>query len=284
MSERSVFLGAYRRLGIATVPLRARSKRPLRRNWQRADESAWENVPADANVGVLAGAPSGGLVVLDFDSPDLFVEELGMSPSSLSEHTVVVRSARGYHVYAYAPGLPTRVPREGFSILSDGSLAVAPPSVHASGARYKFVGEPRRIALLSEFAVPAMLAGPVAISSAALSKETRDEPLSRATPVPREEAERLVMAQHPRVRQAWALLNAGSPQGKQLEGSGTDAWARADFLVALCLIQHGYEVAAVAALLLELPGSKASVRGEPYAARTCERAAETARTGRLPRR
>ena len=275
-------LAMYARLGVATVPLAPRSKRPLRAGWQRASADSWRDAPANANVGVLTGRASDGLVVLDFDDAEILHTELGTSPRSLAAHTVVVKTARGYHVYARCPDASTRVPREGFSILGEGSLAVAPPSVHPSGVVYAFVGEPHRIAMLSEFALPEDLCGGAA--SADVVERTSATVPSGVPPLAIEEAAQIVGSQSEKVVAAWRLLMSPPPTKDTFVGSGTDPWSRADFLVALCLIQHGHEPERVAGLLMTLRGSKASVRDWAYAARTCARAAESARTGRLPGR
>lgn len=280
---REAALSIFEGLGVATVPLAPRSKRPLRSGWQRAGGDPWRGAPLDANVGVLGGAASGGLVVLDFDDHEILREVFGMSPASIAAHTVVVRTARGFHVYARCAEPVTRVPREGFSVLGEGSLAVAPPSVHPSGVLYSFVGEPQRIAKLSEFGVEEKF------DEAELADE-RDPPTRGSEmnhgglAISLSEAEAIVRAQNEKVIAAWRLLTTPAPADRVFEGSGTDPWSRADFLVALCLIQHGLEPARVARLLMGLEGSKAAVRGAHYAIRTCERAAETARTGRLPAR
>ena len=285
MSSRDETLVLFARLGIATVPLAPRSKRPLRKAWQRADPDAWRDPPADANVGVLAGAASGGLVVLDFDDPEILHSVLGMSPRSIAAHTIVVKTARGYHVYARHEGVTTRIPRDGFSILGEGSLAVAPPSIHPSGFAYSFVAEPRRIAMLSEFALAEEFNEAPHEAGAPRSEPVMEQATpAGVTALSEEEALRIVHAQSEKVVAAWKLLTSAPPSARSFDGSGSDSWSRADFLVALCLIQHGHEPEQVAALLVTLEGSKAAVRGWPYAMRTCARAAETARTGRLPGR
>lgn len=285
MSSRDAVLGRFAQLGVATVPLAPRSKRPLRAGWQRADADAWRDAPAEANVGVLAGQASGGLVVLDFDDPEVLHGVLGMSPRSIAAHTIVVKTARGYHVYARAVGVATRVPREGFSLLGEGSLAVAPPSVHPSGFVYSFLGDACRIAMLSEFALPEELVERPAKALAGRSERPSGPEIpSELAALSEEDAFGVVRSQSGKVVSAWRLLTSAPPPDRAFDGSGTDAWSRADFLVALCLIQHGHEPERVAGLLVKLQGSKAAVRGWAYAMRTCARAAETARKGRLPAR
>ncbi|HET6405683.1 MAG TPA: bifunctional DNA primase/polymerase, partial [Candidatus Thermoplasmatota archaeon] len=74
----------YRALGFATIPLVPRGKRPLRKGWLAGGEEQWDGAPARANLGVLTGARSGGLVVLDFDTRDGPERVLGMTARQLA--------------------------------------------------------------------------------------------------------------------------------------------------------------------------------------------------------
>ena len=135
LAERDKWLRFYAERGLATLPLRPREKRPLRRGWRTPTPDAWVGAPADANVGILCGAPSGDLVVLDFDSRDGPREILGVRAEELAVHTLVVRTWRGWHVYARSVNCRTHSPLAGLDIRAEGSLVVAPPSVHPSGDR-----------------------------------------------------------------------------------------------------------------------------------------------------
>lgn len=73
----------------------------------------WRDAPPDANVGILTGAPSGGLVVLDFDTREGPEAILGMTPQQLAVVTIVVETHRGWHVYAREPGRATNTPPGG---------------------------------------------------------------------------------------------------------------------------------------------------------------------------
>jgi hypothetical protein len=265
--DRDTALALYAELGFATTPLAARGKRPLRKGWQTPSSDAWLDALADANVGVLCGAPSGNLVVLDFDTQDGLFEVLGFRPPALAALTIVVQTARGWHVYAHATGVRTSSPRPGLDIRSDGALVVAPPSVHPSGHEYAFVAVPRRVADLSEFAGPEILAKS--------SEESVVVPSSAETlvlpVVDLVHAASWISAQAPRLREAWALLNGDS--AVEFDRS------RADFAVARCLWEGGYSPEEVAAVLLGLPSSKARERGESYALRTALRARQASSTG-----
>ena len=206
----------------------------------------------DANLGVLCGAASGGLVVLDFDTREGLREASGMRPEELAVHTLVVRTARGWHVYARANGARTHSPWDGLDVRAEGSMVVAPPSVHPTGVHYEFVSGSSPIAMLSAlpFALESRSSG--GVSSPEVDWEALGE---------------LIAAQAPKLRAHWDLLR--EPRG-QFDRS------RADFAVARCLWEAGYDVDAIAAVLLALPGSKARERGDGYARRTARAASSVA--------
>lgn len=237
----------YRELGFATIPLMPRSKRPLRKGWLTGRDGQWIGAPSDANLGVLTGARSGDLVVLDFDSPDGPERVLGMTPIQLAVVTTVVETARGWHVYARAPEVASSTPREGLDVRSAGGMVVAPPSVHPSGHRYAFVGSHRSVVQLAAIA-PDLLAPQQPESAPGL-----------------DEAEAWVALQAPKLQEAWRKL-------KQPPSASFDA-SKADFAVARCLWEGGWSPDEVVAVLRALPGSRAAERGEAYARLTATRAA-----------
>lgn len=248
MNGRAEFFELYARLGFATVPLRPREKRPLRKGWQTPDPRAWDDAPSDANVGVLTGAPSGGLVVLDFDTEDGPFEILGLRPRELATRTLVVKTARGWHVYARAPGVPTSKPREQLDVRGEGALVAAPPSVHPSGRAYAFVGRTDRIVPLADLP-PWEAPAPVEVAPSLELLERADE---------------WIALQAPKLQASWRVLRTRAPKGFDR--------SRADFAVARCLWEAGWSAEEVVAVLLALPGSKAAERGDAYARRTALRA------------
>lgn len=243
---RDAWLARYRALGLATVALRPRGKRPLRRGWLVPDESQWKSAPRNANVGILTGRASGGLVVLDFDTEDGPFDALGLRPLELARQTMVVKTARGWHVYARADETPTLSPKLGLDVRGDGALVVAPPSIHPSGCSYELLGEGERIAPLTSFAGADLLRPP---APSALDLEHVEE---------------WIAAQWPGLRAHWERLK-GAPGG---------SWdpSKSDFAVARCLWEGGYDAEAVATILCSLPGSRAAQRGQGYALRTAQRA------------
>lgn len=251
--ERSEWLAWYSSRELATVPVVARGKRPLRAGWQRGDPDAWREAPADVNVGILCGAASGGLVVLDFDTRDGVLEVSGMRPEALAVHTLVARTARGWHVYARDELARTSSPWKGLDVRAEGSMVVAPPSVHASGARYEFVDADVPIASLAS--LPFVL--------------EPDAPMDTSVvEVDWSALEELISAQAPKLRAHWALLK---DPAREFDRS------RADFVVARCLWEAGYGIDAIVSVLRALPGSKAIERGEAYARRTAAQASRARR-------
>jgi hypothetical protein len=104
----------------------------------------WSSWP-DANVGIVTGRPSGGLVVLDVDGEKglASMAQLEQQQGPLRETWTVTTGGGGYH-YSYL--LPAGVTvnnsagklAPGLDIRCDGGYVVAPPSLHASGQRYAF--------------------------------------------------------------------------------------------------------------------------------------------------
>lgn len=244
----------YAALGFATVPLVHRGKRPLRRGWLERGDEQWVGAPDGSNIGILTGTRSGGLVVLDFDTMDGPETVLGMTPAQLAVVTMVVRTSRGWHVYARDSSARSGTPVEGLDVRADGGMVVAPPSVHASSHVYAFVSGQRRLVELNAIwpeAIPGTRA-------------------PRPSPAPPDD-EKLAAAE------AWVALQAPKLQDswRRLKQPASASWdpSRADFAVARCLWEGGWSVEEAARVLLALPGSRAQERGEGYALRTATRAA-----------
>ncbi len=142
------------RLGWSVIPIEPSGKRPLIR-WQvyqyrRADPTEiadWVSRWPDANLAIVTGVIS-GLVVMDLDPRHGGVESL----AHLEQHygplpeTVEVRTGGGgRHLYFAHPGeiLRNRVGlAPGIDLRGDGGYIVAPPSLHASGERYRWERPP----------------------------------------------------------------------------------------------------------------------------------------------
>ena len=142
---------SYLSRGWSVVPVGARSKRPIIA-WQsyqhtRADASDithWFSRWPDANVGIVTGKIS-GLVVVDVDLANGGVESLQQLESEhgpLPQTLEAQSGGGGRHLYFSHPGglVPNRVELfRGIDLRGDGGVIVAPPSVHPSGDRYRWV-------------------------------------------------------------------------------------------------------------------------------------------------
>jgi hypothetical protein len=162
----------YRRLGWAVIPIHPASKRPLVR-WQvyqyrrpeTAEIGAWLERWPDANIAIVTGFAS-GLVVLDMDprhGGEASLAELERRHGPLSETVEARTGGGGRHLYFAHPGeiVRNRVGlAAGIDLRGDGGYVIAPPSVHASGATYRWIHGPdaHRLAPLPDWLLAAALA------------------------------------------------------------------------------------------------------------------------------
>jgi hypothetical protein len=135
----------------SVIPMRAHDKRPLIK-WQKyqlqrasTDEiTDWYQHWPEANVGIVTGVIS-GLVVLDIDprhGGDNSLSQWEIEHGPLP-HTVEARTGGGgRHIYFRHPGgvIHNRAGlAPGIDLRGDGGCVVAPPSVHRSGHRYRWL-------------------------------------------------------------------------------------------------------------------------------------------------
>jgi len=154
--------------GWSVIPLRPREKRPLiawleyqQRRAQTDEIEGWFQRWPQANLGVVTGWVS-RLVVLDIDphhggdaSLAKLVEEHGALPKTLE----AVTGGGGVHLYFDHPGglVSNRAGvAPGIDVRGDGGYIVAPPSVHPSGRRYRWV-EGRSLGILDPAPLPGWL-------------------------------------------------------------------------------------------------------------------------------
>lgn len=141
----------YLHRGWSVIPMRERDKRPAVR-WQdfqttRASEQEvrdWFRRWPENNVGIVTGAVS-GLVVLDVDprhGGDDTLRSLELQHGPLLPTLEAATGGGGRHIYFAHPGgvVRNRVGiAPGVDLRGDGGCVVAPPSVHPSGAHYRWV-------------------------------------------------------------------------------------------------------------------------------------------------
>jgi hypothetical protein len=137
---------AYHGRGLAPLPIQPRGKEPhydvlqavygssewtpLRQRPASVPEiRAWFERDPDANIGVILGRASGGLVVVDVDHPDK-ARALRHPPTPAS------RTDRGWHLF-FRSDAPLATERAAWGeVRGEGSIAVLPPSLHESGHEY----------------------------------------------------------------------------------------------------------------------------------------------------
>lgn len=154
----------YVEKGFAVFPLRQGGKEPLTKNGCKdasrdagQAERWWDRWP-EANIGIAAGSPSGGLVVIDVDVDEdrgvyggeslrLWEEEFSPLPPTLTALT-----GRGGAHYYFRTDREVRNRTgalEGVDVRGEGGYVVAPPSLHPNGRRYCWeassTGEPARL-------------------------------------------------------------------------------------------------------------------------------------------
>ncbi len=139
--------------GVSTVPIPHGQKHP-RIPWKRfqgegATTQVLEELFAEeTGIGVICGAVSGNLAVLDFDNTDAYRYWAKEWKEAAEALPTDVRGAR-YHVYLRLaePVASGKLFIEGFDgpagdLLGEGKLCVIPPTRHPSGDKRQWVKEP----------------------------------------------------------------------------------------------------------------------------------------------
>jgi len=159
MKDIEQYIQQYLSLGFSVIPVKRQDKIPLvdwkpyqqrlptEREIKEWTKRYWSQ---GANIGVVCGQVSGGLVVLDYDNDVVWADFLEKwqqhMSSSVYKNTLVVKTSQGHHVYIRVAGVVKKQkPAAGFDLQGEGGLVVAPPSVHKKGAIYTFLsqGPPR---------------------------------------------------------------------------------------------------------------------------------------------
>ncbi|MBD3251242.1 hypothetical protein GF380_02100, partial [Candidatus Uhrbacteria bacterium] len=134
--------------GVVPVPMYWKSKRPAFAWGQWAQRFPdWREVEAEFDtrlhrgIGLLTGAVSGGLVVLDFDK----VLDYVRWRRRVDIETYTVQTARGFHVYLRMQEPPGRTMMMRGGEIKGSGYVVAPPSVHVSGVPYQQWGDANEV-------------------------------------------------------------------------------------------------------------------------------------------
>jgi len=185
----------WQKLGIATIPIRYKDKRPELKSWQEFQKrlptntelSKWFSGPFH-NLGVVVGWNN--LVVIDFDSDIEYARwQLWIARRSVYRwirQTLQVKTARGVHVYVTTAQPAQNAKLPGIDIKAVGGYVLSPPSVHPSGPVYtQFGGDlPVRIEALSDILPAELLAAhtqqPKTVTPAPVPVVISDDPWSHA--------------------------------------------------------------------------------------------------------
>jgi hypothetical protein len=134
----------YATLGFSVIPLRGKVPAVTWRVYQTrrasvGEISRWARRGLFGNVGIVCGAVSGNLVVLDFDAPAAYAAFRARFPMLAASYTVA-SGGGGRHVYLRADVLPRSRRGQGVELCAEGHQVVAPPSVHPNGTPYRALG------------------------------------------------------------------------------------------------------------------------------------------------
>ena len=137
--------------GLAVFPCRVRDKRPATANGLKdathdLDQiRAWWDLDPNFNVAIATGAVS-KIFVVDVDGVDAERELQRLELPA----TVEAITARGRHLYFKHPNAPVRNTAgkiaPGIDTRGDGGYVLAPPSIHPSGALYRWAPNGARTA------------------------------------------------------------------------------------------------------------------------------------------
>jgi hypothetical protein len=112
-----------------------------------AQVAKWWGMWGEANIGILTGKES-GCVVIDVDprhGGDDTLRKLLAKHGQLDEKVFVKTGGGGWHLYFAHPGFYVKSRANalgpGVDVKGEGGYVVAPPSLHASGARYEWGAE-----------------------------------------------------------------------------------------------------------------------------------------------
>lgn len=141
---------AYAELGLSVIPLNG--KRPALASWIPYQQQAaspeviqgWSKAGLLQNVGVVCGAVSNNLVVLDLDGAAGYPAFTATFPHLAETYTVATGGGVGRHVYFQVEDMPESIkamntPIGNLELCGEGRQVVAPPSIHPT------TGQPYRV-------------------------------------------------------------------------------------------------------------------------------------------
>ncbi len=176
----------YLKHGFSVIPLRPRGKEPLipwtefqKRRASEAEVKSWFVRWPEANIGIVSGKIS-GIAVIDLDGTEGFnsCSALGLVSTCISI------TGRGKHLWYKLPSVQDIVTnavriKPGIDIRGEGGFVVAPPSIHESGRRYRWLRNfPATIVDLPNF--PLKIDGTNAPSATVPIQHSKEDWISKA--------------------------------------------------------------------------------------------------------
>lgn len=142
----------YAMLGMSVVPLDGKRAKvdwiPFQKETAALSQiHRWHSKGLLHNVGIVTGAVSGNLVVIDLDGDDAITAFARYYPKLQNTYTVASGSGHGQHLYYYVEQLPRTTRATGTSIgnvelRANGCYVAAPPSQHpVTGEPYTVANE-----------------------------------------------------------------------------------------------------------------------------------------------
>jgi hypothetical protein len=138
----------YLKLGLSVIPLEPKGKKPLikweefqKRKATEQEVIEWFKKWPNANVGVVTGI-IGSVVIIDLDGPEGLQQAARLNISS----SIQSITGNGKHLwYRYGQNSLNLIQNAvkifpGVDIRGEGGYVVAPPSIHESGRRYRWLG------------------------------------------------------------------------------------------------------------------------------------------------
>ena len=148
-SRRPSYIEWYKKQGFCVIPCKPKSKEAAVK-WEeyqtrkpRVDEEAvWWTDSTSYNVAVICGKISDNLAVVDIDNDTKKGKILHrLFGGDIEDKTLVVKTARGFHVYVLLDytinGFKLSGEDVAIDVKGEGGYVLAPPSIHPSGAEYE---------------------------------------------------------------------------------------------------------------------------------------------------
>lgn len=140
---------SYWNEGLSVIPLKEKSKSPNIPSWKEYENrlpeqkeiQGWLDKNLFKNIGIICGAVSNDLVVIDIDDEKI-IDEIGLKINKILDRGQwLVRTGRGWHIYCKHlsnPGALTKDDTTHLEYRANGGYVVAPPSIHPNGHEYYF--------------------------------------------------------------------------------------------------------------------------------------------------